>query len=426
MSFARYEINRPTNWLLAALYGAVIAIVIAFGASYLLTHIGLGVVSFAEGQSIQGPEVLKLSALNLYAVQHVTLVGSGKVVDPLGAGFVSAHITLPLTVWIIIPAIGLMIGGYAAARLRAGSRRNMVVPAVAGSILYAAILAAASTLARVKVGSFLLPEIEGFGANPPPIIFRPDLASTICYATGFGILFLYLGALVAVREQGRERTPGRWWACAKSAVIVALVIQLLVTVAAVVLIARREDSQPVTMSTIEILPTVSGIAYGLLYGGEINASVLSQLQEKAEPQIVLDYRANLYRGVSSTTDGEDKRRPMSLSVIVTGFTIAVLVAFLSGWFAVRWGSTDGSIPTAFRLIIVHSLYLLSLMFLCRLVLMISNKSEAFTASSVTSAGLTFSWVMIPGLLIYFFISLFGAYVAHRRFSASPLGFPHTW
>lgn len=426
MADVRYHVNRPTNWLLAALYGAVGAIIIAYGFSYLSTHLGFSVINLPEGQAVRGPEVLKLAALNLYAVQHITLVGSGRIVDPLGAGLVNAQITLPITIWILIPALGLILGGYVAAKLRSGHRRDMLFPAVIGAILYGIVLVAAAWFVRARVGSFLLPEIEGIGANPPAVIFRPALISTFIYATGFGLVFMYLGSLFAVREEARGRTPGRWHACAKAVVVSALVLQLLIAVTSVIILRRQADTRPVTVSMTEIMPTVTGIAYGLLYGGTLKAEVSSRLQEGEEPQILMDYRANLYSGIERSGNGEEGSRAMSSIVVIAGLAIASIVAFVSGWLAVRWGSTDGSIPTALRLVVCQATYLGILVSLCNLVLMISNKSEAFTAISATVAGLSFSWLMVPAMLCYFFVSLLGAYTAHRRFSASPTGFPHSW
>ena len=94
------QTHKTTNSILAAVYGAVIALVVAFACSYLLAHLNLGIITAQGDASQPGPAALSRAGIDLYAMHHVTLVGSGVVTTDIGATeHIASYVTLPLTVW---------------------------------------------------------------------------------------------------------------------------------------------------------------------------------------------------------------------------------------------------------------------------------------------------------------------------------------
>lgn len=401
--------GEAANPIAAAIYCGLVSLAVAFALSYLFGRLGLGVVSAAYAWD--SPRALHLAALNLYASQHVPLVGSGHL--PGDAIPIKATVTFPLTLWAAIPFVSLVIGGYLAARSRTVSGRwGMIVPAVLGGVLYAAVLGIFAGIVSAKFTSAALPGVSGTEFNPPAIPFRPSIAVAPWACGIFAVISTYLGAILALRFSPNHAIAGKWWACAKAVFVTGLLIQVLVAGAGLALFTRSEGvEQGAHAKFVQVLPAVAGIGYTLIHGGRLTYGALPT----AMPSAGYSGDIELYRGVSSKKSGEASRRRLG-SYVWIGAVLAAAVAFAAGRLAVKLGSRDGSLPTAVRVVILQAAYMILIMWLCGLGWGIVGQFKAFVHLRYDSA-------MPVAAFGVFIFALLGAHWANRRYIGRLVGYP---
>lgn len=413
---------KPLNPILAGIYGAIVALGCAYALSYVFAHFGLGVLRASEaGQATlasHNSEVFGRAALNLYAAQHVTLFGRGDIASSVGDAFpvrLFASLTLPITVWTIIPVFALLLAGYVTALSRRNTGRwGMLLPAMSAGLLYALTLAALSGVARAKIGSFVMPEIGGFSANPPPLTFRPEGTSVLAFVCGFGLLFTYLGGLIAVRSNERGSEPGKWWASAKAAVLAALVVQVLMLVTVGVLLAsgsRRADDRVEGERIVEMIPSTVGVAYLMANGATLQADLESRVRSEQPTRKTFGARISLYKGIVKEERGKISKKPVPLQATIPVAVLAALGFVLAGWLAVRWGARGGSLPTAGRIAIIHTPYLIVLAVLCSMKLV---QSDPLTVTTITVRPMVDLLWIFYSFAAVFVLSMVGAHLANRR------------
>lgn len=398
----------------AAVYGAVVALAAGYLLNFALGRVGIWVV---HGHNAwDSPRYLMRAALNLYAEQHVPLIGSGTVDGQLGPMHVNAALTLPLTLCALIPFAALMLGGYAAARSRSVSGRwAMIAPALAAGFIYMAVLAAAARFISAQFTSVALPEFTtptmSTQFNPPQIPFHPSIAGTIGYCIIFALILTYLGALIAIRSSSGEPIAGKWWACTKAVIVTALVVQLIVAAAGLFACYHEDVVADYTRTKcLAILPTAAGIGYSLIYGASLSYG-------GGSPAVQATYYSsdlNLYRGATSNNHGKIEHKSLGRYVIAAALLGGFLV-LASGRLAVKWGSRDGSLPTAARITILQGAYLVLQMLFCGMSLG-SGQFQAFLQPHYNGA-------MLLAAVGIFILSLIGAHWANRRYIGRLSGFP---
>ena len=410
--------HTTANPILAAVYGALVALVAGYACSYLLVHLGLGIITAPENASAAGPAALSRAGLSLYAMHHVTLIGSGEVPSDVGGTeHIFAYVSLPLTVWAIVPAFALMLGGCAAAKARAGSGRwSMVAPAVLGGVLYAVVLALLSRVFHAGVSASALPAVGGSSFDPPDILFRPSARSTLIFATLFGTVFTYLGALIPLRGLHENRS-GRWWTCGKALVVAAIAVQLLVAGALEAYFLKNPPAQdanaPAGSRFAEMLPTAVGIGYTLIYGSTLKAAVESEAPGMETQYRPLSSKVSLYTGMIRNDDQEQFRKPLAWYIYIL-LVIPAVAILVSGGLAVRWGSIDGAIPTAARIAIIHSAYLAFLMALCGIGWGSQTRMGEMQSKFAVSIAPQYDSIMLLSVPVVFILAFVGAYLAGRR------------
>lgn len=416
--------EKPSGATAAALYGAVIALVLGYGFSYFLSRLGAGMLGDAAARAQHGPAALARAGLNLCAMMRASLVGSGELPHAVdGVERVSAVIVLPLTVWAAIPAAALFIAGYAAARRRTGTGRwGTVLPALAAGVMFAGVLALLAPVFGATIASSALPAFGDVEFNPPDITFAPSAGSTLATGIAFGVVFTYLGALAALRADLRpDRSPGRWWAAGSAVVMFALVLQALVAGALAAWFlasSRSEDMGPESASRfLQMLPTAAGIAYCLSHGSTLEAGVESRSPGLESVYRPWSFEVSLYRGITRSDDREQAHRAMTPYAYVLTAAAALLIA-LSGWVAVRRGSRDGAVPTAARVAVVHSVYLAALIWMCRIAWSSAVESEGMVGRTLVFVGPRLDAVLAASFGVVFVMAFVGAYLANRRYSAA--------
>jgi hypothetical protein len=342
-------------------------------------------------------------------MQHVTLKGLGLVTTFAGPQKVSDSVTLPITLWAFIPALSLLAGGYVAGRRRIGANRtSLIISSVLSGVIYAIVLCVGSFFVKAKLDPSALPSIEGVSFNPHDIILAPDLFSTALSAGLFGVIWAYLGGMIV--QCGEHRllaNPGQWWVCVKALIVVAAVVQLVMTVGIGIWAFRADSDRLQGSSRMQILamsPTATGFAYSLLYGGTLSGSIdSSMLSEEG----VAQFTYNLYYGIDS--DKLEKPQHIKTVHIITIAFIGALMAFIAGSLATKLRSRGGAVITAIRIVILQTVYLGILAFLCRIGW---SSSECGTAYKLIIE-LRFGAAACVCLLGVFFASLLGAYLTSR-------------
>ena len=357
--------HKPLNPILAALNGAVLAVVVCFALAYIGVLTG-----FANPTSPAGPReslfaAFPRAALNVYAMHHVTFSGSGEVSDVLlGNHRVSDTITLPLTVWFVIPAIAIFIGGYAAGARRKGSgTAGVVLPAMLAGIIYAGVLAGIAGMVHATLHPSAIPAVGDVSFNPHDIALSPDRLSALLFTGLFGLFYAYLGAMISCRKERIQGERGVWWGCVKAVVLIGFVIQLAMMSGFGWWLSQRapkawfQDTSPARL--LALAPTVSGVGYAAMHGLSLSGSFESPLR----PGEGLGARANLYTGISVTrVPRQPEPVPMKIKLIVAG--VAAFCALLAGCLAVCWGSRDGAFAAAFRCTVLAGFFLAATAFLC--------------------------------------------------------------
>jgi len=415
------KLVKPLNPVLAGIYGAIVALGCAYALSYVFAHLGLGVLgAYESGRATlayRDLEVFGRAALNLYAAQHVTLFGRGDIAGSVGDAFpgrLFASLTLPITLWTIIPVIALLLAGYvAAASRRDTSRWGMLLPAMSGGVMYALVLAALSGVVRAKIGSFAMPEIGGFSANPPALTFRPEVTSVLVFGCGFGLLFTYIGGLIAVRSNERDYQPGKWWTSAKATISAVLIVQVLILATACVWLAtgsRRANGRVEGGRIIEMIPSAVGIAYLMANGAVLQADLESRIRFEQHTRKTIGAKMSLYKGIVEEERGKVSRKPAPLRVTIPVAILTAIGFAFAGWLAVRWGARGGSLPTAGRIAIIHTLYLVVLAVLCSMELV---QSDSLTTATIIIRPMVDRWIFYSFASV-FVLSTFGAYLASRR------------
>ncbi len=377
------RIPTGSNYLVAGLGGALIALALAYVASYLQTRYGFGVVG-TKGSLVVGPEVFARAGLNLYTLHHILLIGAGQIRDAFGNVIrVSASIALPLTVWTVLPLAALLIGGFAAGTHKANAGRGRaLVSGLCCGIIYGVTLGCLAPIMRAKLDFFLLPEVGGLVSNPPPVDFRPSAISAVVNGCGFGIAFAMLGALLATRHISQASRRDKWWVCGKAVFVVVVVAQLLIGLALLGYIAyESEPTEDSNQRIMEMLPAACGLAYTMAHGATLLSSVESRFSG-GPVQKPFYAQADLYGVIKK---GKDiKPIPPVVRVAALVFVLAIGVA--AGRLAVRWGSADGSLPTGFRCAVLHTAYLALLPQVCSLFLHQSDPVSSVSISISASLG----------------------------------------
>jgi hypothetical protein len=375
-----------------------------------------------------GADAFARAGLNLCAIQHADLVGSGKM-DGAVANHAkeSVQVVLPLTVWAIIPAAALFVSGYASGRMRRGSSRlGVIFTAVFGGVFYAAVLAVLSRWFAAPIESSALPSAGGFEFAPPDFSLHPRPWSTFIATGVFGVMFTYIGGHFAADETIRRSIKSRWWVCGKSIIPFAILVQLAIAVVAQGWLISKTGPDnpegPAGRGIFTFQPAVAGLGYGLINGATLGAAVESRTSFGKGERRPLSASVNLYKGIKSRYHGEDTAKSFPYFIYAGAVLIAVL-AYMSGALAVRWGSRDGSLPTALRIGIVHAAYLGFTMLVCNVAWKSTVIAGGFKATSSVFIGLQYEPTMLVSFFGVFVMAFIGAYVTNTKYVSGRTGFP---
>ena len=325
----------------AALAGAVVAAALGYGLSAAFSALGLALVAPAADARSSTALSAARAGLNFYAIHHVRIVGHGLPGDPTGT-YVS--ILWPITIWAILPAAALMLGGFVSGRL-SGARGPARFSAGAWLALpYVVLLLAGRWLVSVPSAAVALPEIplRGTAFELLPGVLSPAAGGTIFHGLLLGIIFGGLGAIGGFGAiwRGLVRPDGFWPAWARGAFLalatgLVLFFFLLSAVFAVGLSHERRDREemkPVEIIRIwtTLLPAGVGAADYLAHGVTLRGDIVTRTSIAGTRPVVQTYRAGLITG--ALAEGKTQRLPRW---VFLASLVAAVALVLGGFVAAR-------------------------------------------------------------------------------------------
>ena len=402
--------NKSHNLIGSALHGAVVAIIVALAGSYLTSGWAAIVAAPADGSA--AVDSIRLALVNIYAIQHVPLMAAGTA----AGAKTTAVVTLPLTIWVAIPFIALVIGGYVAVRRREPrSRWDTAVCVVVAAGFYAVILGLLTRFAFARLLPSAFPSAAGVEFDPPDLPFHANLPWALVSSWVLGIIGMCLGGVRVVAANRRLRPLETNWACIKAVFWVVLVIQVLAGGIGLAAYSRYAPSgSPSTANMVRPLPTLTGIATVLLYGGDLRCGVESDMKGTAAPTRTFYMKTNLYNGmVTADAAGKKPSRLAVRYVIVFGLIVSRLAA-IAGSLAVRWGSRGSDAVTAFKITVINTAYIVTLMWACSLGWTSEVTALGIAGSSRVFVTQCYATPMLLMAICVFVFSFFGAWRASRR------------
>jgi hypothetical protein len=289
--------------------GAVVAAVLGYALSTFASVLGMGLITSVETISFHSDNRLFLygSGLNFLAIHHIRLLGNGTGVSE----GMHTSIIWPITVWALIPAVALIVGGYISSKLSNGRGAGRFASGAAVALPYAVLLSAASFLFVVPSGIRLpsLP-ISGWSFDPSllPLVFKAPLIGTFLHGIVFGLIFAGLGAMGGLRRiWGALVSKGAYWPSWVRGAVAAFLVSKVIILLLAVLIAvgqghRSSNTQWVTPNT---MPGIAGMAHCFSCGATLRGSITTKAAMAGNP-ISESYRVGMLKGL----DYDNNKKPL--------------------------------------------------------------------------------------------------------------------
>ncbi len=309
---------------IAAVIGAIAAAIIGFGASIWVYASGLGIFAPAEGINASTLQTLTRSGLNFLASHHIRIVGDSV---PGGDPTIHTIIIWPITLWALIPAISLIIGGYFSRRILG---KGGWVSGAFVAVPYTILLAVGSGWFTASTANVVLPAVKGLeigGSGVSAVPLRAVPASLIVSGLTLGVVFGGLGADVT----GAIKL--RWPVWLRGAFISLLasyaVFLIIIALASGFWSGKISESIDGTNSrssriVLSSLPAAAGLGDYLAHGATVSSVFSSPFED--EDTIL---RVGLLRGVP--TDEGQKKAPVAAYLLMI---LPAAILFSTG----RWMS----------------------------------------------------------------------------------------
>lgn len=315
--------------------GAVVAIILGFGLSAWFHILGLGLIIQSEDARSAISQFVGRAGLNFQAIHNIRIAGSGLPGGPEG---LTLSISWPITLWAIIPAVSLMLGGLVSSKLSGVRGTGRFMAGAYAAVPYTIFLLIARPFCTASTAAVRLPQFEIGGWNPAPELIAarliPAFGSTIFFGLAFGIIFGGIGALGGIPAiiRGLFRREAYMPAWLRGALISFLIGSLIFFLLFALYIGfglRRQgnaERQEQVRSAVTLLPAASGLAYYVSHGVTIRGGTSSTV----DPEGGFRLRAGLIRGVE--TDGRERHIP---GAVYLAFLIPVVALVLGGYYAAK-------------------------------------------------------------------------------------------
>ena len=413
-------LHRWAKGAYAAVVGAAAAALLGYGLNAGLSALGLALAAPVRDVPQTAHLFFARAGLNFHAIHHIRIVGGSLPGGPSGT-YVSVF--WPITVWAILPAAALMVGGSISARL-AGARGPARFAAGAWlAIPYVVLLAIARPFSAVPSVSIDLPKIAGTGLAPEsvPALLAPALGSTIYHGLLFGILFGGIGGLGGLRIiwRGLVQRDAFWPSWARAAVIgIAAAQALLFVVLSVAFVAAlnrvgrgREEIGACEAIRLwaAVAPACAGDAHYFAHGVTLRGSRVTQPGIPEARPIVQSYRVGLAMGIAS----DDETRPLPRWTYLA-FVVPAGMLILAGFAAAKTANEPIRRPAlAAGLASAYALLLTALTPCYTLTIKTAITAGGVTTHTTAAVGPSAAQAFALGLVLAFIFGFIGVNLCRR-------------
>jgi len=315
--------------------GAAAAIILGFGLSAWLQALGLGLIIQSGDASSAIGQFIGRAGLNFQTIHNIRIAGTGL---PGGLEGLTLSISWPVTLWAIIPAVSLMLGGLLSSKLSGARGAGRFMAGTYVAVPYTIFLLIVRPFCTAVTTAIRLPQFEIGGWNPAPELITaqliPALGSTVFFGLAFGAIFGGIGALGGIPAiiRGLFRREACLPAWLRGAFISFLAGSLIFSLLFALYIGfglrgkGNREGQEQVRSAVTLLPAASGLTYYVSHGTTIRGGTSSSV----DPESGFRLSAGLIRGVE--TDGKKKQIP---GVAYLAFLIPAISLVLGGYYAAK-------------------------------------------------------------------------------------------
>ncbi len=320
--------------VIAVVVGAIVAALFGYVTSALLCRHGLGLVTPTEAAGKSMESFLARAGLNFQAIHHIRIAGAGL---PGGEGSLSVSILWPISLWAIVPAAALMLGGHVAARI-ARIRGNFLAGAMIAVPYVIALLVARAWCSAPSVAVALpsLPEaIPQFDPGLVSAMLLPATPSVIFNGLIFGLIFGGIGAVggPAALLWGLRRSDGIWPGWVRGAFAAAVGGHIVFLAIFAIFLGlwlpgqnmNAAERTKAARSYATLLPTGAAWAQYFAHGVTLTGRVEAKPGIPEASPTVQSYQAGLFSGFAS----EGKKKPIK-PLFFLAMIVPAACLFLAG------------------------------------------------------------------------------------------------
>jgi|GEM_PF-4426704 len=258
--------RKQADWariIIASVAGAAAAVLLGFALSLLAAKFGLGILRPSGSTESNSNETLARAGINFLISHHVTIVGRGATTW--------LEINWPITLWAIIPAVSLVLGGYICSLIVGRKSGGFTVGAVV-AIPYTAFLIIMSPYCTAVSKSVQMPNLPAKGVEfdfsilPNAVKLQTLPVDIITAGLVFGILFGGLGALGGIRSWVKllfsPELPRSSWIRGALAALVFGYFTMSILAFGITAVTHQ-------WSSADLIPTVTGNFYGIAHGASL-------------------------------------------------------------------------------------------------------------------------------------------------------------
>lgn len=326
--------STSTTWIrltYSAIVGTVVAAILGYGLSLAFSLFGLALVAPTDGVRPHSALFLERSGLNFLAIHHIKIIGSSLAGEATKA---NVSIVWPITLWAIIPALALIIGGFTCRKLT-NVRQGTFAMGAALAVPYTLVLLIGRAFLSVPSTAVKLPQLplQGLTVDPSilPTIFNASALSIVLHGLIFGMIFGGLGSLgLKGIRKGLTQKNAFWPSWARGAVLALVLGQtiLLVLIAAFALGSTHAKNREWTSASL--ISEEAGLAHYFSHGVTLRGGIESKVGIPEAQPTSESFRAGMLQG----TEANGKKKPVK-PIAYTALLIPALACLIGGRFAAK-------------------------------------------------------------------------------------------
>lgn len=387
--------QKRTSWTqlaAASAAGAAAAVIIGFALSLIAAWLGLGILRPSEtAADLSFNKTLARAGINLLISHRAAIVG-GSTTNWL-------VISWPLTLWAIIPAASLLVGGYLCSVIISRRAGNKFAVGASTAIPYTMFLLIMRPFCAVLSSSVQLPNLPAKGVEfdfnllPTAIKLYSSLGDVIIMGLVFGILF---GGLGASRGWAKLLSPE----VIKSSWIRGALAALFFGYLTMSVIAFGITAVTSRWTSVDLIPAVAGNFYGMAHGASLKVIRSNTVSSNG----------------SSSEGGSTEFESKSVMTPAAILALGIIPAFwlLAGGSAAAAGSGKSPFIASAKMAAFYALCLTAVSPLFSFVLSQINTAGGVPVKTTVTLSLAPAQIFIGSLIIALVFGTLGAFWSLSR------------